>query len=74
MKQIPVSSVADPDPLAYEPFGRIRIRSNCPDPDPKIKSHKTYKKYNKLSIYFCNIANKLLMKPNNLNSNKTNST
>ena len=26
-----------PDPLGSEPVGRIRIRSNCSDPDPTIK-------------------------------------
>ena len=47
------TSVADPDldPLGSEPFCRIRIRSNCPDPDPTLKSHKTYKKYNRLNRY-----------------------
>ena len=48
-----MGSVAEPDPVGFEPFGRIR--SNCPDPvpDPTIKSHKTLTKpeSNKLTRY-----------------------
>ena len=33
----------DPDSLGSEPFGRIRIRTNFPDPDPTIKSRKNIK-------------------------------
>ena len=42
---IPTSSVADP--VGSEPIGRIRsrIRSNCPDPVPTIKSHETNEIY-----------------------------
>ena len=55
---VPMVSVVDPDPHGSEPFGRIRIRSNGPVPDPTIKSHKSYryKKYNKLNRFFCNIG------------------
>ena len=55
---VPMVSIVDPDPHGSEPFGRIRIRSNGPVPDPTIKSHKSYryKKYNKLNRFFCNIG------------------
>ena len=67
--------------------GSARIQTFWPDPDPiKLsgfgsgygsdhkKVIKHIKKFNKLNRYFCNLTNKLWMKPNNLISNKTNST
>ena len=54
-------SVADPDPNLFVGSG-----SNCPDPDPTIKSNKTRNKSNKLNrnLFFFKftlkkIANKL---------------
>ena len=34
-------SDADPDPAGSESFGRIWIRSNCPVPDPALKTKKS---------------------------------
>ena len=38
---VPVISDADPDPAGSESFGRIWIRSNCPVPDPALKTKKS---------------------------------
>ena len=47
------------DPNLLVGSGSDHVLDPVPDPDPTIKSHKTYKKNNKLNRYFCNITNKL---------------